>query len=157
MSEIGRRAGVGQATLYRHFPTRDDLVLTIFCEEVDRLESEASARAGDPTAFVALVEAMVTSQVRFHGLADCLATPRGVDVRIDALQERVDRLLAGPLGDAVEAGLVRSDLTVEDVTLVMAMVDGALRQQRTVAGRQGAVERVVQLAFGSIVKAASRP
>lgn len=37
MKSIARRAGVGQGTLYRHFPTRESLVLEVYGEEVEEL------------------------------------------------------------------------------------------------------------------------
>lgn len=37
MGEIGRRAKIGPGTLYRHFPTRDDLLATVYITEVEKL------------------------------------------------------------------------------------------------------------------------
>ncbi|MBJ7338871.1 helix-turn-helix domain-containing protein [Mycolicibacterium sp.] len=37
LSAVARRAGVGQATLYRHFATRDDLVRALYDREIDEL------------------------------------------------------------------------------------------------------------------------
>ena len=37
LDEIARRSGVGNATLYRHFPTRDDLIEAVYRNEVERL------------------------------------------------------------------------------------------------------------------------
>jgi AcrR family transcriptional regulator len=41
LEEIARGAGVGIGTLYRHFPTRDDLVAAVFCERIDELQALA--------------------------------------------------------------------------------------------------------------------
>ena len=41
LREIAREAGVGIATLYRHFPTREDLVTAIYSDQVERLTSGA--------------------------------------------------------------------------------------------------------------------
>jgi len=37
LDEIARRARIGNATLYRHFPTRDDLIVAVYAEEVAEL------------------------------------------------------------------------------------------------------------------------
>lgn len=37
LDDIARRAGVGNATLYRHFPTRDDLIEAVYRNEVEKL------------------------------------------------------------------------------------------------------------------------
>ncbi|MEV6849347.1 helix-turn-helix domain-containing protein [Actinoplanes sp. NPDC051411] len=37
LDEVAKRAGVGNATLYRHFPTRADLLVAVYADEVDRL------------------------------------------------------------------------------------------------------------------------
>ena len=41
LEEIARGAGVGIGTLYRHFPTRDDLVEAVFHDRIDELEALA--------------------------------------------------------------------------------------------------------------------
>ena len=42
LREIAREAGVGIATLYRHFPTREDLVAAVYADQVSRLTEGAS-------------------------------------------------------------------------------------------------------------------
>ncbi|XVQ11013.1 TetR/AcrR family transcriptional regulator [Spirillospora sp. CA-255316] len=37
LDEIARRAGVGNATMYRHFPTRRDMIVAVYADEVERL------------------------------------------------------------------------------------------------------------------------
>ena len=37
MNEIAKRAGVGAGTLYRHFPTREDLILAVYRHDVQKL------------------------------------------------------------------------------------------------------------------------
>lgn len=42
MHAVARAAGVGQATIYRHFPTREDLVLAVYHADVERLITAAT-------------------------------------------------------------------------------------------------------------------
>src|SRR4051794_5739624 len=46
LEDIARRAGVGIGTLYRHFPTRTDLVQAIYVDEVEALARSAEGLAG---------------------------------------------------------------------------------------------------------------
>jgi AcrR family transcriptional regulator len=54
LDEIARRAGVGNATLYRHFPTRRDLVVEVYADEVDALCADGTGRLADPDPLDAL-------------------------------------------------------------------------------------------------------
>jgi AcrR family transcriptional regulator len=42
MQSVAQKAGVGQGTLYRHFPTREDLVLAVYHADVERLIAAAA-------------------------------------------------------------------------------------------------------------------
>ncbi|MDX8141156.1 TetR/AcrR family transcriptional regulator [Lentzea sp. BCCO 10_0061] len=96
LSEVAKRAGVGAGTLYRHFPTREDLVLGAYQHDIDRLVTTAdevlarhsSARA----AFVEWFETL-SAYIRLkHGLGDALHS--------EAAQKMV-RESWGPAGEAV--------------------------------------------------------
>ncbi|GAA2443440.1 TetR/AcrR family transcriptional regulator [Actinomadura vinacea] len=43
LDEIARRAGVGNATMYRHFPTRRDMIIAVYADEVERLCADGRA------------------------------------------------------------------------------------------------------------------
>src|ERR1700753_3858906 len=51
---IARHAGVGNATLYRHFPTRADLLVAVYADEVDALCQQGVDLLGRPSAAEAL-------------------------------------------------------------------------------------------------------
>ncbi|MEH3054826.1 MAG: helix-turn-helix domain containing protein [Patulibacter minatonensis] len=118
MNEIARRAGVGVATLYRHFPQRDDLVAAIYAEELASLggavdEFLASMTPDDAlTAWGArLLEYAITK--RGLGAALLAMRERG-DVRVDArgvLIDSMNKLLAA----GREAGTIVDDVTGEDL------------------------------------------
>jgi AcrR family transcriptional regulator len=70
LDEIARRADVGNATLYRHFPTRGDLLVAVYAEEVRELADRGSGllTAADPAAALLewldlFVEHVVTTRV----------------------------------------------------------------------------------------------
>jgi AcrR family transcriptional regulator len=150
MYDVARRAGVGQATLYRNFPDRDALVAAIAIEWIEELERLGAEHAGEPDAFFVLLRAMVDSAARFHGLADCAQKSPDVASQLEPLQQRLSDLIKHSLRDAKAAGLVRRDLSVNDVMLLMAMVEGALSREADPAGRAAAASRVLALALDGL-------
>ncbi|GAA2725525.1 helix-turn-helix domain-containing protein [Actinocorallia aurantiaca] len=113
--DIAARAGVGTATIYRHFPTRADLIIAVYRHQI-----EACAEAGPalleagPTPHAALgrwIDLFVDFLVTKHGLAAAL---RSDDTAFDALHAHfLDRLLpvcARLLDAAAASGEIRSDL-----------------------------------------------
>lgn len=119
MREIARQAGLGVATVYRHFPTRDDLITAVFAEQV----AACSAKVADPDPWrgvTAIVDEICTRHALDPGFTAVLlgsaattkvfATERAENVRaIAALFER-----------ARQQRVLRPDLTVEDVQLVLS-------------------------------------
>ena len=152
MHDVARRAGVGQATLYRNFPDREALVAALAIDWVEELERRATELAGRPDAFLLLLEAMVGALTRFHGLVDC-ATKDCMASELEPLQQRLGVLLDRALRDAKRAHLVRRDLTLDDVKLLMAMVAGAL-EDAAPDGREAAARRALALSLGGVRTAA---
>ena len=48
VAEVAERAGVGSATVFRRFPTKQDLVDTIIADQLDAVVADAAAAAADP-------------------------------------------------------------------------------------------------------------
>jgi AcrR family transcriptional regulator len=120
LEDIARRAGVGIGTLYRNFPTRQDLFKSVYVEEIDQLSEVAAAVATLPPW-----EALATWLQRFVGYA---ATKRAISEALNRETEmfqacRVTMYEAGePLfRRAQEAGEVRTDASFDDV---LRMVSG---------------------------------
>ena len=109
--DIAARAGVGVGTVYRHFPTRADLVVAVYRHQV-----EACAEAASPhEALARWIDLFVDLLVTKHGLAAALRDGE----RFDALHAYfLDRLL--PVGTrlleaAAAAGEVRADLSAYEL------------------------------------------
>ncbi|WP_330242091.1 TetR/AcrR family transcriptional regulator [Streptomyces sp. NBC_00525] len=110
--EIAARAGVGMATIYRHFPTRADLITAVYRHQIEACaEAGPDLLAGADTPFDALrewIDLFVAFLVTKHGLADALQSD---DDRFAALHDYfLDRLLpvcAQLLDAAVESGDIR--------------------------------------------------
>ena len=113
--EIATKAGVGMGTIYRHFPTRADLVVAVYRHQVETL-ADAAARflsnGEPPMAALALwMDRFVDFLVTKHGLAGAL---RSDNSGFEALHAYfLDRLVpAGGalLEAAVAAGEIRGDV-----------------------------------------------
>ncbi|MER5862472.1 TetR/AcrR family transcriptional regulator [Kitasatospora sp. NPDC002040] len=114
--DIASRAGVGVGTVYRHFPTRSDLVIAVYRHQVDACaEAGPVLLAAGPTPHVALerwADLFVDFLVTKHGLA---AAMQADNTGFEALHAYfLDRLLpvcAELLDAAAAAGELRSGLT----------------------------------------------
>jgi AcrR family transcriptional regulator len=124
LCEIARRAGVGQGTLYRHFAAREDLVAAIAAQELAALEALAGRTAHSPEAFLAIFcEAARRQQVR-RDISQLIASLEDRSL-IQALRRRFRAIVAEPLRAAQAAGLVREDLSPDDVGTLLSMVRAA--------------------------------
>ncbi|MEV7915771.1 MULTISPECIES: TetR/AcrR family transcriptional regulator [Streptomyces] len=110
--EIAKKAGVGMGTIYRHFPTRADLVVAVYRHQVEACaEAGPALLAEEESPFVALekwVDLFVDFLVTKHGLADALRSDSGGFEALHAYF--LDRLVpvCGQLLDAaVAAGEAR--------------------------------------------------
>lgn len=121
LSAVAREAGVGQAVLYRHFPTRMDLAFAVFEENFGALEEIAAAP--DDAAFDRLWDRLVALTLESFGFVEMVVDARGTLADYDG-DEDLRRLVAPLLGRAQRAGLVRPDLEVDDVALGLRMVYG---------------------------------
>lgn len=143
LNEVARRAGVGVATLYRHFPTRDDLVAAVYAQELEALGAAADEYLATRTPD----EALSAWSERFLEYA---ATKRGLGEALRAIKDSGDLVIAprtvlvGSLDKLLaagrEAGTITSDATGEDILLAVGGIwhlppdeDFLPRARRTVA------------------------
>jgi AcrR family transcriptional regulator len=143
LDEIARRAGVGIATLYRNFPTREQLIENVYVTEVEAL-CRAAGRADPQAPWESLTGWL-------HRFVDYVATKRAVAAamnRDSAVYRACTRALyeaGGPLLErAQKAGLMRTDVDIDDVMrFVMAYttVNFATGEQR---------DRMLDVAFDGL-------
>jgi AcrR family transcriptional regulator len=152
MYEVARRAGVGQATLYRHFPDRSALAGAIAEELVEDLEELAGRSTDRPDVFFVLLRHVVDTAARSGGLIAVVREGSGAESQLERVKDRLLAIFAGPLHDAKATAAVRGDFEADDVLLVLAMVQGLLDQ--TAEGpvvRAAAAERALDLLLRGIV------
>jgi AcrR family transcriptional regulator len=157
MYEVARRAGVGQATLYRNFPNRSALAAEVLSERIDYVAQLAAEHDGDPDAFFVLLRALVEAMVHIYALSELAREDVCVGTRLEQERQRVAELLRRPLHDAKAAGTLRRDTSLDDVFLVLLMARGAMEKAPGAAARTTAVNRVLTLALDGLVPPNARP
>lgn len=149
LEEIARRADVGIGTLYRHFPTRTDLIQAVYVEEVEALAKSAEGVAGDD-AWADLVSWL-------YGFVGYMATKQALADELFAIAEHNADVFANckaslhgagqPLLDrAKTAGAVRDDVQIEDVVRMV----GAIAKMP--AASEDDIRRVLDIALDGLRK-----
>jgi AcrR family transcriptional regulator len=150
MVQIARRAGVGQATLYRNFPSRSALVAEIVEEHVERTAALAAEQAGDPDAFFVLLRSLIDNMVNLYGVAVLARHDADTDAELKRGRRRIAELLRQPLRDAKAAGTLRRDFSQDDIFLLLSMARGAMEGLADSAARSAVAHRVLSLQFTGI-------
>lgn len=120
LEEIARRAGVGVATLYRRFRTRDLLVRAVL-EAVFEAEIEPTAAAGDGDPWSDLAGSLSRAVEAIAGRRAILTLAREAGAFDVESVQRYGRVLNRLLDRAREAGAVRPELTSRDLSAVLVM------------------------------------
>jgi AcrR family transcriptional regulator len=118
LSAVAKRAGVGQGSLYRHFPDRMSLALAAFEDNVAELEHLA---AQDETVLDDLL-ALVTEQTLGSVAFVEIVASAGDDDRLEAVTARVSAALDRAVRDARRRGELRRGVTTSDILLALGMV-----------------------------------
>jgi AcrR family transcriptional regulator len=123
LDEIARRAGVGNATLYRRFPSRRDLIAEVFAGQMTEWVELAGRMLADPDpwhGFVAYVTRVCEMQATDRGLSDLLVNSSfDDDERLAQLRATVQRGTVEVIERAQRAGSLRADLTRLDLRMLM--------------------------------------
>jgi AcrR family transcriptional regulator len=148
MSDIAGRAGIGRATLYRHFPDVD-AVLTAWHERqvTDHLRHLADVRdRADGTAErLAAVLAGYAGLIRHRHGGEAAARLHRSE-HVTAARARLRAFVAGLIAEAARAGQVRADVPAEE------LADYALGALSAAGGTtsEAAVERLVEVTLAGL-------
>jgi AcrR family transcriptional regulator len=121
LNAVAQRAGVGQGTLYRHFPTRADLLAEVYRADVDELVAAAGTLLEQHAPVAAL-------GAWFDRVAEYARVKRGVYAALEvATWEDLSAHSLGPIGDAITllldagkaAGEIRADVDARDVVILI--------------------------------------
>jgi AcrR family transcriptional regulator len=127
MREIARRAGIGPATLYRRFPTKELLVTEAFADEMRACHTIVDEGLANPDpwhGFCVVIEKICDQHARNHGFTTAFmsAYPHAIDFAadrsyaLDALAELARRAQA--------AGRLRADFVLDDLILMFSAHQG---------------------------------
>ncbi|WP_019544578.1 TetR/AcrR family transcriptional regulator [Streptomyces sulphureus] len=142
--DIATEAGVGVGTIYRHFPTRADLIIAVYRHQVEACaEAGPALLAKSPTPYAALGEwtgLFVDFLVTKHGLAAVLHSGNpGFEALHAYFLDRLVPVCAQLLDAATAAGEVRADLEAYELlrgigNLCVGVEDDSRYDARRVVG-----------------------
>lgn len=125
VAEIARRAGVGSATLFRNFPTKDDLINAVIEQrllEVERLAERALTIDDAGLAFEALMFDVADMQAADLGFFEAMHTRVLDDPELSRMKTRMIEKAATLLRRAQKAGAIRADIEPEDLRFLLMSV-----------------------------------
>jgi AcrR family transcriptional regulator len=124
MDDIARTAGVGVGTVYRHFPTKEDLIAALVADRFERLaeRAEQALAERDPwQAFCDLIRHSAAVTVRDRALSEFLSWHPELGQH-EAVRSGLANLTAQLIANAQRAGGMREDAVIEDVpTLICGL------------------------------------
>ncbi|MBL7499552.1 TetR/AcrR family transcriptional regulator [Frankia sp. CNm7] len=125
--EIARRAEVGVATVYRHFPTKEALLSEALAEQMSLCSEvvEEGLAADDPwSGFRLVIEKLMEMHALDRGFARAFTSrlPQAVGFATD--RDRALRLLLELVRRAKAAGSLREDFVLEDISLALMANEG---------------------------------
>jgi AcrR family transcriptional regulator len=148
LETIAARAGVGIATLYRRFPTRDKLVAAALTEKVAEYAeaAEQALAVTDPWAgFAGFVFRICELQAADRGLSDLLSMTLAEDEQVEQLRRRANERVVTLIDRAKAGGSLRADFAGEDLVLLLIATAAVMHVTR--ADAPGAWRRFVALAL----------
>jgi AcrR family transcriptional regulator len=140
LSSVARRAGVGQGSLYRHFPDRVSLAIAVFDDNITELEAVA---VRPETTLDVLFDAVVEQVLVSTAMIDMILGDRD-DPRVAHLGDRMLGVVSEVVGRERAAGRLREGVVGDDVFLALSMMASVLASapaplRRDVAARARAL------------------
>ncbi len=125
--EIARRAEVGPATVYRHFPTKEVLLAEVFAEQLtlcSEIVADGLAAADPWQGFRLVVERLLEMHALDRGFSRAFTSRLPREAGFAADRDRTLRLLRDLIRRAKEAGGLRADFVLEDLVLALMANEG---------------------------------
>ena len=123
MPEIAKRADVGVGTIYRHFPSKRDLLEALADRHFERIEElgQEALDSGLPPweALTTFIRSCARAIVDNRGMAEVVAQRTDIMAQSARSHERLHEIGAELIRRAQETGDVRPDATVDDIPTIM--------------------------------------
>ncbi|MCG5213488.1 TetR/AcrR family transcriptional regulator [Streptosporangium sp. KLBMP 9127] len=136
ITTVARRAGVGAATLYRHFPTRAALITEAFAEQFARCVAVLEEALEDPDpwrGFCSVVDKVCAMQATDRGFTAAFLSQFPDAIDYDREHSRAEKGLALLVQRAKDAGRLRDDFDPTDITLVLLANSGTVGESQHVS------------------------
>jgi AcrR family transcriptional regulator len=128
VEEITRHAGVGMGTLYRHFPTKDELIDAVLEDAFAEILAIAERAAAAEDAYDGLTmffERVLELRFQNRGIRELIASgDRGAHHA--EMRKRIRPVIRRLIERAQEQGVLRSDFRLDDVAFVFQAVGGVI-------------------------------
>jgi AcrR family transcriptional regulator len=154
ISTIARAAGVGTATLYRHFPSRDELLTAMFDGEIRTRITVLDRAVADPDPWHGFVQSLNTvaeMDIAYPGLGDAIVSRRDSIPIYDDLWEHAMSGLSALAARLRAAGTVRQDFGPADIVVILTALNGITRGGQENSQRQ-AQRLILHLTRGILVQ-----
>ncbi len=155
LDAIAKEAGVGRATLYRRFPTRDALIAAIFEDDFDALEAAGHAAEDPSKALFAILETAFELQRHNLGFTELFTRRSPADDVLLDIGARFFQVIDPALKAAQEAGHVRPDITSDEIGTVLLMMGVATANFRLHDDGEPRRHRAINLLLDAIDPARS--
>ena len=158
MASVAREAGVGIATLFRRFPTKEELVAAVFADRMDAYAGVVTEALDDPDPWhglVGIIESVCAMQAADYGFADVLTMTFPTAKALEERRLQAYHSVVQLIERAKAAGRLREDFTPED--LVLAYMANAGVVNATGEDAPDAWRRVVALLIQSFEAPARGP
>jgi len=129
MATIARRAGVGVATLYRRFPTKESLINEVFADQFAACVAGMDAAMADPDPWRGLtdvIERITEMQAADRGFSAVFLASFPTTVEVRREHARALRGIEALIERAKQAGQLRPDFVPADLTLVLMANNGVV-------------------------------
>jgi AcrR family transcriptional regulator len=146
LDEIAARAGVGPGTVYRHFPSKEELFEAVVTARLRDLIAAARGLADDPDpgpAFFGFLSRFRREVAAKRDLPDAIAVPGSLQ---DDLRAALDVLLRR----AQQAGAVRADITTPDLMALLKGLLHTINDRPPDGGDQGLADRLLTVVFDGL-------
>lgn len=121
MASVAREAGVGIATILRHFPAKEDLVAAVFADRMDAYADAVAAALDDPDPWHGLagyIEAACAMQAADYGFADVLTMTFPTAKALEKRRNEAYQAMVQLIGRAKATGRLRADFDPSDLVLI---------------------------------------
>ena len=122
LNEVARRAGVGVATLFRRFPTREDLIAATFADSMARYAALIETALADPDpwhGFCDYVREVCAMQAGDRGFTDVLTRSFPSAKEFEVQRDKAFRRFTELIDRAKQTGGLREDFVAEDLPMLL--------------------------------------